>query len=85
MVSAERKGVVGSPDLENLTTNRIVRAFLTVITGIAVGLFGAGALITVPVATKFDDGFQASASSLVSPGGLPVSPGRSIGIFCAPV
>lgn len=30
MVTAERKGVVGSPDLETLTTSHIERAFLTV-------------------------------------------------------
>ena len=30
MVSAERKAVVGSPDLESLTTSHIERAFLTV-------------------------------------------------------
>lgn len=30
MVTAERKGVVGSPDLESLTTSHIERVFLTV-------------------------------------------------------
>jgi hypothetical protein len=56
------------------------------ITGIAVGGFGAGALITAPVATKFDDRFQASANSLVSLEGVTwLTPSRSIGIFCASV